>query len=813
MEVQQEKIYVAIGKDVQEGLNTLEWTLKNWASQSLSIVILHVSSSSKDFVHTPFGKLPASSVSDEKLEVFRNHEMSPYKTFCGKVKMEVLRIEKSEEPMHNVIVGFISRLHVTKLVMSITCMKSSSRKGKSGISGTFYVHKHKPNYCELFITCGGKLVRLREENEEGYLEDEEGVVIADMRKKMKEKSSSRGWLEKMLPDNVASYVVRKSPGQTSSTQTGDIDEKSEDFSEEIEIYLRSLTLNSNAGEEDGTPPLSPEEKVESENINPNMRTPKRTGDLRAKLEKAKKMVEEKRNEIKLDIERRIRAERVISLCDRRAEKLEAHINEELAHQSILKKELDILREQLEEASNDILETENRRKSALELQRDLTNILHAHSSEKMSIEVRLEKALIARAEMIRELDEIRRQRDVLRRRIHFCRQRAPTSVSKVDEIRRQRDVLRRRIHFCRQRAPTSVSNSLNYSYTEFTLDELRAATDNFSDSVRVADGVYKGKLNHVMVAIRLENSLSLQSQEEFQDKMRLLCQIRHPNLITLVGACTTVHPMSTVFEYMHNRSLRDLLFCPTRCKAPLLPWPTRIRIASEICSALAFLHGTRPTSTPHTNLKLSNVLLDRALVAKIADLRVDPHRRSGEDLDRMIGSDVRDLGILMLQMLTGKEEVAVDEVLRANDGGGDLTVDERAGEWPLEVALGFGRLGVRCAHVSGGEWGMEMVVREIEEVRRKAEIWSRADRDADVAEVENCYDAPGVFLCPILQEVMKHPYLAADGFSYELEAIEEWLGSGHDTSPMTNLKLQNKLLTPNHTLRSLIQDWHNNRSRP
>lgn len=53
--------------------------------------------------------------------------------------------------------------------------------------------------------------------------------------------------------------------------------------------------------------------------------------------------------------------------------------------------------------------------------------------------------------------------------------------------------------------------------------------------------------------------------------------------------------------------------------------------------------------------------------------------------------------------------------------------------------------------------------------------------------------------------MKNPYVADDGVSYEKEAIEEWL-AGHDTSPMTNLKLKSKTLTPNHTLRSLIQDW-------
>lgn len=63
----------------------------------------------------------------------------------------------------------------------------------------------------------------------------------------------------------------------------------------------------------------------------------------------------------------------------------------------------------------------------------------------------------------------------------------------------------------------------------------------------------------------------------------------------------------------------------------------------------------------------------------------------------------------------------------------------------------------------------------------------------------------------VQEMMKNPHVAADGFSYEQEAIEKWLSMGHKTSPMTNLRLKHTKLTPNHYLRSLIQDWHTKRS--
>lgn len=128
MENQTEKVYVAVGNDLQDGFKTLEWTLKKWSFHPISIVILHVTYNvSKDFVYTPckiymwknekwkisvfrlikfatnkfyffltyfqsVGKLPATSVSDEKLEVLKKYEketidklLSKYLSFCGKV--------------------------------------------------------------------------------------------------------------------------------------------------------------------------------------------------------------------------------------------------------------------------------------------------------------------------------------------------------------------------------------------------------------------------------------------------------------------------------------------------------------------------------------------------------------------------------------------------------------------------------------------------------------------------------------------------------------------------------------------------------
>lgn len=54
--------------------------------------------------------------------------------------------------------------------------------------------------------------------------------------------------------------------------------------------------------------------------------------------------------------------------------------------------------------------------------------------------------------------------------------------------------------------------------------------------------------------------------------------------------------------------------------------------------------------------------------------------------------------------------------------------------------------------------------------------------------------------------MHDPQVAADGFTYEGEAIRGWLENGRETSPMTNLTLTHSTLTPNHALQLAIREW-------
>ncbi|XP_068616809.1 WD repeat, SAM and U-box domain-containing protein 1 [Brachionichthys hirsutus] len=70
----------------------------------------------------------------------------------------------------------------------------------------------------------------------------------------------------------------------------------------------------------------------------------------------------------------------------------------------------------------------------------------------------------------------------------------------------------------------------------------------------------------------------------------------------------------------------------------------------------------------------------------------------------------------------------------------------------------------------------------------------------------CSGIPDEFLCPITRELMKEPVLAADGHTYESQAIESWINTKNRSSPMTNLPLLTTLLTPNYTLKMAIGRW-------
>mgnify|MGYP003702439169 CR=1 FL=1 len=178
-------------------------------------------------------------------------------------------------------------------------------------------------------------------------------------------------------------------------------------------------------------------------------------------------------------------------------------------------------------------------------------------------------------------------------------------------------------------------------------------------------------------------------------------MRHPHLVTLIGACPDA--LCLVYEYVPNGSLHDRLW--SKCGIPQLPWKIRARIVAEISSALFFLHSCKPQMIVHGDLKLENILLDANLHCKIADCGIsqlfmedakdaDPEYRRSKPLTPK--SDIYSFGIVILQLLTGKQAAGLPSEVRRAMSSGKLwsLLAPTAGEWPLEVARRLAELGLK-----------------------------------------------------------------------------------------------------------------------
>uniref|UniRef100_A0A2N9FL44 RING-type E3 ubiquitin transferase n=1 Tax=Fagus sylvatica TaxID=28930 RepID=A0A2N9FL44_FAGSY len=263
------------------------------------------------------------------------------------------------------------------------------------------------------------------------------------------------------------------------------------------------------------------------------------------------------------------------------------------------------------------------------------------------------------------------------------------------------------------------------YRRYSIEEIEAATEFFVDSRKIGEGgygpVYKCYLDHTPVAIKVLRPDAAHGRSQFQQEVEVLSCIRHPNMVLLLGACPEYGCL--VYEFMANGSLEDRLFC--RGNTAPLSWQLRFRIASEIGTGLLFLHQTKPEPLVHRDLKPANILLDRNFVSKISDVGlarlvppsvadtvtqyrmtstagtfcyIDPeYQQTG-----MLGvkSDIYSLGIMFLQLITAKPPMGLTHhVERAIEKGTfHQMLDPAVSDWPVEEALCFARLALKCSEL-------------------------------------------------------------------------------------------------------------------
>ncbi|KAI4316502.1 hypothetical protein L6164_024482 [Bauhinia variegata] len=278
---------------------------------------------------------------------------------------------------------------------------------------------------------------------------------------------------------------------------------------------------------------------------------------------------------------------------------------------------------------------------------------------------------------------------------------------------------------KDRAVTALVQS-DVRYRKYTIEEIETATEKFSPSMKLGEGgygpVYKGKLDHTPVAIKILRPDAAQGRRQFNQEVEVLSCIRHPNMVLLLGACPEYGCL--VYEYMDYGSLEDRFL--RKNNSPPIPWWKRFQIAAEIATALLFLHQKKPEPLVHRDLKPANILIDRNYVSKISDVGlarlvppsvadsvtqyhmtsaagtfcyIDPEYQQTGMLTTK--SDIYSLGIMLLQIITARSPMGIaHHVSRAMEKGRfSEMLDPVVTDWPVEEALAFANVALKCAELS------------------------------------------------------------------------------------------------------------------
>ncbi|KAF2285683.1 hypothetical protein GH714_007103 [Hevea brasiliensis] len=201
---------------------------------------------------------------------------------------------------------------------------------------------------------------------------------------------------------------------------------------------------------------------------------------------------------------------------------------------------------------------------------------------------------------------------------------------------------------------------------FKLDDLFEATANLQ-SQTLHSSLYEVILkNSSVYAVKRLKKLQV-SFEEFGQMMKHIGNLKHPNILPLVGYHSTSEEKLLIYKYQSNGSLLNLLEDHIVGKE-VFPWKLRLSIASSIARGLDFIYQNKfhnHETISHGNLKSSNILMgenDEPLISEYGYTRfLDPKKASlfssnsytAPEKTLSEQGDVFSFGIILLELLTGK----------------------------------------------------------------------------------------------------------------------------------------------------------------
>ncbi|KAF4671563.1 hypothetical protein FOL46_000244 [Perkinsus olseni] len=306
-------------------------------------------------------------------------------------------------------------------------------------------------------------------------------------------------------------------------------------------------------------------------------------------------------------------------------------------------------------------------------------------------------------------------------------------------------------------PAPTDANLNFISLEYPYEELRRATNNFSQDNVLGTGtygcVYRGQLKDgTEVAVKV---LQAPKESGFKEEVKVLSKFRHANLVILMGFARNEHERCLVYELLSGGDVSSRL--QPSSGPPSFNWYQRLSVALDAALGLSHLHNATPRVF-HRDIKTQNILLDRNGSAKVADFGLAclaEHRSLGhfkvQQCSGTIGyadpayintsvvtekTEVYSFGMVLIELLTARppavqdpstgqilhnfQNVQVDDSARiANQ------LDPRA-QWPHHPAItgALIMLALRCVDqrepISSSRPRFVDIVAELRHIARQAE---------------------------------------------------------------------------------------------